>query len=174
MTCVVAVEHGGRVWMGSDSFMGSEQSRDTLDQPKMFRVGTGLLVGFAGAFRAAQLAQYGLTVRQRRSGELEMAYLVTAVAKSLQKAHRDACLPGASRADFLIALAGKVYTLQEDYSVLRSAHGYAAIGAGCDVALGALAVLSPELSPRKRVEAALAAAAKHHPQVAPPFPIMTL
>lgn len=162
MTCLVAIERAGRVWVGCDSFLGTDDVRDVVDRPKWFRR-SGVLVGHAGSFRAAQVVEHGADFRRREKGEPEQAYLVGVVACSFRKA-LNAARVRLRTAEFLLAYRGKAYALQNDYSVVRSSHGYVTIGAGSDVANGAMAVLH-EGDAREAVTRALAAAERHSTKV---------
>lgn len=73
--------------------------------------------------------------------------------------------------DFLIGVRGGIYHVASDYQVGRSAHGYAAIGCGGQIARGAL-YASASAPPRKRVRLALEAAARHCMGVVGPWHIV--
>jgi len=163
MTCLVALEREGRVWVGSDSFLGTDDVRDIIDRPKWFRR-SGVLVGYAGSLRAAQVVENFASFRRRENGEADLTYLVGVVAAAFRKA-LNVSRVRPSTSEFLLAYRGKAYTLQNDYSVVRSSHGYVSIGAGSEVANGALAVLSEEADPRGVIEKALRAAERHSTKV---------
>lgn len=168
MTVLVGLEHGGRVWLGSDSFSGTDTSRDLHPGPKWFRVGGAAVVGFAGAYRPAEVLRHHVKVRPPRPGEDPHAYLVT----ELVAAFRVQCRArGVSTrdAEFLVAFRGHLYRLQNDFSVVPTARGFDAIGAGEDYALGALAALTPTERPGRTIRRALTAAAHVCPQVSAPF-----
>jgi len=175
VTCIVAVEHAGAAWVGSDSFVGTEAWSDVTDRPKFFRR-SGLLVAFAGSFRSANIFQHQVKFRSRRSGEDAHRYLVACVAGAIREAfskeganlRRDGAADEADN-DWIVCADGKAWVIQPDYSVTRSARGFAAAGAGYAYALGALSAMPVTLSPRKRILRALAIAADWSPQVRPPF-----
>lgn len=169
MTLILGVEHAGGVWVGGDSFVGTDATRDAVDRPKFWTRGS-LLIGFAGSIRGSQAAQRIATYARQRAGEDDLAYLVRAVAEPIRRAHAavETCREGGFAA--LIALKGRVYSLQPDYAILRSRHGYGAVGSGEDGALTALAVTAGHvMSPRPRVLAVLEAVARHHNHVSAPF-----
>lgn len=141
-----------------------------LDRPKWFYKGSNLLIAYAGDLRAAQTAEIAPRFRRRHGHEAEQAYVQGVVVEAVRHAHKayEAAKKDADFA-FLVAYNGKLYTIQEDYSVVRSHYGYAAIGAGQYLALGALAALDEALPPRERLERALKAAARHATTVCRPF-----
>lgn len=177
MTAVCGIEHPEGVWLGTDSFIGNESIRDVTDRPKWFYRGRYLLVAYAGALRGAQVASLAPPTRRQRLNEADQDYLVRAVVESIRQAHKsyEVQKPADDGTDYLIGYNGCLYMMQDDYSILRSKHGYAAIGVGQDMALGALAALQGEpLEPKVMIERALRAAARHCPQVGPPFHVVNV
>lgn len=170
MTCVLGVETPNGVWLGSDSYLGSDEDwRDGLDGPKWFDWG-GARFAYSGALRPAQLIARASAPRRPRGDEDDGAYLARLIetARRVHKAHdvvrRDMDL------SWLLAYRGRLYMVMDDYALVRSAHGYAACGAGEKYALGALAATAKAgLDPATRVRRALAAAARHSNSVAEPF-----
>lgn len=180
MTCIIAMEHNGVAFLGSDSFLGGAFIRDQIDRPKFFEKGTRFFIAFAGGLRGAQIVEHGITFRKLRKGEDEEAYLVTEVSQKLQAAFTKA---GANIKDdgnvdthdscFIACINGKVFIIQTDYSVIRSRHGFTAVGAGQEYALGAMAILKSEkISPKEKIQRALEVAADLSPQVCSPFHII--
>lgn len=172
MTCIVAVEDAGAVVVGCDAFMGSDVERDLTDRPKWWRHGRAL-VAFAATFTIAQIAETS-RVRVPSKRELPRSY-----ALHLARVWRGACA-AVTRDEpaLLVALDGEAWVIQSDWSVVRSQHGYAALGYGAANALGALAATEGRtleerarwgLTSEERVRIALAAAARHTTQVSAPF-----
>lgn len=173
MTCVVGLEDKGVVWLGSDSYLGADDYRDILDRPKWFRKGP-LVFAYAGDFRAAQILEHAILIRQPRKGEKQLSFLTNAVARAMQDGmnvhgvHRN---NGEIGAGFLLVYGGLLYIVQEDFSVVRSRRGYAALGAGANYALGAIAALKNRLPPRECLTEALQHSAEWSPKVCKPFTI---
>lgn len=173
MTCILGLEDKGQVWLGSDSYLGDADSRDILDRPKWFRKGP-LVLAYYGGFREAQVLEHSLTIRQPRRNEKPMTFLTNAVAKVVQEGmdangvHRN---NGEVGAGFLLVYSGLLYTLQEDFSVVRSRRGYAALGIGSAYALGALAALRTRLPPREAITEALQHTCDWCPQVSKPITV---
>jgi ATP-dependent protease HslVU (ClpYQ) peptidase subunit len=74
---------------------------------------------------------------------------------------------------FLVAYLGQLFQVASDYQVGRPLDGFAAVGCGDDIALGAL-FASAHLSGRDRAELALRAAERFSAGVRAPFCIETL
>jgi ATP-dependent protease HslVU (ClpYQ) peptidase subunit len=175
MTCIVALESEGKVYLGSDSFLGTGVIRDVIDTPKFF-VKDDLVIAYAGGVRPAQLVEHDLKVRKRRKNESDMTYLINVVVESIKKAlerHGVPTQPDKSETDFIIVYQHKIYVLQGDFSLVRSNLGFAAIGVGQDYAYGALTILSKlQIPSQTKVQMALEAAEKMCPQVCAPFHIV--
>lgn len=177
MTVCVGLEHGGRVYLGSDSFIGDERLRQTIDRPKIIAGGKDLAFAFAGGVRLANLVSHALDFRPRKKRESPEEYLIGHVTGKIQKAATsgpgmlDEPAKGVSASLFLIACGGRLWRLQDDWAILRFAEGYGAIGVGESVALGALAATDGQ-EPRERLNRVLRACEAHCNHVSGPFHIV--
>jgi len=179
MTCIVALEDGPSVVVGCDAFIGGESDRDLIDRPKWWRIGRAL-VAFAGSFNVAQLAE-SARVRTPSRGTRPRAF-----ALYLAREWRKVCAEVTrEEPSLLVAIGGEAWVIQGDWSVVRSSHGYASIGCGAPVALGALAALTAPAATANapaphigtddaeaRVRRALEASARHTAQVSAPFHVL--
>ena len=183
MTCIVGIEHGGRVWIGGDS-IAVDDSQDSviLDSSKVFPLMDGeMLVGHSGGLRDLQALKYGLGDLMSPIEGREEAWLCVTFANAVREAFRRfgalSIENGVEKTgSFLIGLRGKVYLFEDSCGLVRDVKGYAALGCGAKYALGALSVLSAfklELSPRRIVELALGAAVEHNAWVKGPFTILS-
>ena len=175
MTCVAGIVRAGQVWIGADS-AASTDDLVSIRAPKLFRLG-GLLVGFAGSYRAAQILQYGVELPEASTPALE--WLATAFVDVLRTAHRrggamrlDAGLDG-NTIELLVGYRGGLFEVDGDYAVAE-VHDYAAVGSGAPLAIGALAATPKILNPVNRLERALDVAERHCPSVRGPFSIVKL
>lgn len=148
MTCIVAIEHKGQVLLGSDSFLGGAYIKDVIDRPKFFKISEGFAIAFAGGLRPAQVLEHEVKFPKQRKGQADEKYLVS-VASAIRKSFdKEGALlkdqeTGQQTNDslFIVALHGKAYIMQEDFSIIRSSTGYCSIGAGSDFATAVLMVL---------------------------------
>lgn len=146
MTCIVGIEAKDRVYIGADSAGVSGDICQEIASPKVFRKGQ-MVIGHTHSFRLGQALRYLLHLPRHEPGVGTEAYLVgpfVHAVRKLLKAHgmveiQDGVEYGGS---FLMGYRGKLYHVGNDFSVLRTRSGMDAIGAGRDVALGALAALS--------------------------------
>lgn len=176
MTCIVALEANGRVYMGSDTFGSNGYTGRTNEAPKTFQNGSAL-IGYTTSFRMGQILQYGLVVPEESlTWDIDrwMAVDLMPAIRTAFEAHGwDRLNEGRAKGgEFLFSIHGRCYAVQADYSFLRSPLGEYAIGSGKDYALGSLHATRDWAKPKQRVAAALAAAAEHVVSVDGPFDFM--
>jgi ATP-dependent protease HslVU (ClpYQ) peptidase subunit len=180
MTAIAGVEHDGLVVIGGDSAGVAGYRLQARADEKVFRNGP-MIFGFCGSFRLGQLIRYALTVPRRHPDDLvdkwltvEFVDAVRAVLKDKGNAQREKEQEAAD-GSFLLGYEGHLFVIYGDYQVARPRHGFAAVGCGEELVLGALhATAGTTLTARQRVEAALQAAAEFSAGVRPPFTILTL
>lgn len=179
MTCIVGLIHDGTVYIGGDSAGIAGYSLTVRADEKVFANGP-FLMGFTTSFRMGQLLRYKLTPPTHpyvEPGQLMDVpkYMVTCFIDAVRE-----CLKAGGYAEklneqesggkFLVGYSGRLFIIDSDYQVGESLDGYAAVGCGADIALGALhATMTVE--PRTRVMRALAAAERHSAGVRGPFVI---
>lgn len=163
--------------MGSDSAASSETSIEIRNDPKVFLNGD-VLFGFADSFRAGQLLRHSLQIPKIPATTEELdKWLVTtfidAVRSCLDAGGVSSKENGTEEGNmFLLGIMGRLYSVESDYQVARLIAGYAAIGCGADLALGALHATRSLKNARGRILRALEASAEHSAYVAPPFTIL--
>ncbi len=181
MTAIAAVECAGGVWIGSDSFCGNDSFRDLYDRPKWtVHAGGTIVVATSGNVRPGQIAEAVKVGGPPRPGEGDIAYVVRTIVEPIRRAHIKAgVIANDGRGDeghtphmnAVIVVRGRVWMMDEEYGVWRSARGMGAAGAGAEFAQVSLASTT-NLDPRQRVEAALTAAADHNNLVCGPFHVL--
>ena len=175
MTCIVAIETPDGVWMGGDRMASDPWQGIELDEPKVFWNGPAL-IGCCGSIRQAQLMRYVLAVPAdsltwdvNRWVATDLTRAMIEMAEGWRTSH---VKDGVSRShNALLAVRGRVYELQSDYSITRCARRIYAVGSGQEYALGSLHSTA-HLPPEERVRVALEAAAEFSPTVAGPFDII--
>lgn len=175
MTCIVGLVHDDRVWIGADSAGVTDYDLQNRGDAKVFQLGA-MVIGFTSSFRMGQLLRYGLTLPERASGIDLHQYMVLDFIGSVR-----ACLQNGGFAqknneqehggEFLVGYAGTLFYIGADYQVGIMADGYAAVGCGDRVALGAL-YATHRRAPRTRITVALEAAAHFSAGVRAPFLIV--
>jgi ATP-dependent protease HslVU (ClpYQ) peptidase subunit len=176
VTCIVAVEADGIVYMGSDHAGSNGYTLTPVEASKTFTNGP-LLIGYTTSFRMGQILQYGLIVPSHTlswdldrwvATDLMVAVRATFEAHGWNQTEKNVATGG----NFLMAVGGRCYEIQSNYSFLRSATGEYAVGSGENHALGSLHTTRGQ-EPAVRVMRALEAAAEHCTGVAGPFDLTT-
>jgi ATP-dependent protease HslVU (ClpYQ) peptidase subunit len=156
--------------MGIDS-AGTNGLEVTIRADKDVFINGDFIFGFAGSFRMAQLLRYKFNPPAFDGKDLFRYMAVDFIdsAKSLFRdngwAFNDSC--------FLVGGYGRVFKIQSDYQVAESVDNCFAAGSGMYYALGSL-YSTPHLSPKKRLEKALACSAYYNAAVCGPFHILKL
>lgn len=173
MTAIVGLVHDDRVYIGGDSAGVSGWQLTVRADAKVFRNGP-YVFGFTTSFRMGQLIRYGLVPPKppaagKNLDRFMATVFVDAVRDCLKKggwAKKDA--DREEGGDFLAGVNGRLFTVYSDYQVAEAADGYAAVGSGRELAVGAL-FATPGQKPRKRVALALTCAERHCAGVRGPF-----
>lgn len=159
MTVICVSITSKHVAIGGDS--GAFDEVGTLKMasstPKVFRIGNWL-IGGAGSFRVINLAAKSTD----GSPEGLRDFL-----------HKELSGSDAGSWSILAVSAAGIYEIAEDFSVIGFKEPYAAIGAGSEIATGALAALSSleGWDARQIVNDALSVAAKHSTMCTAPFKV---
>ena len=179
MTCIVGIEHETGVYIGGDSAGIAGWELTVRADPKVFRVGE-FVYGIAGSFRMGNLLRYAFLPPPppKKRKHLD-AYMVTAFVDTLRAVveaggtrEKKNEVESLHNSSFLVAVRGRLFEIDSDFQVGRPASGYAAIGCGSSVALGALHALVVGVGlthPTDCVAAALRAAEAHNIGVRGPF-----
>lgn len=185
MTCIVGLEHEGRVYIGGDSAGVAGWSLTVRADSKVFlrdvpHIGPAAF-GFTSSFRMGQIIRYAFEPPSPKAdaepADID-AYLVAEFIPALRKAFAE---HGYEKADngrtsggtFLMGIAGRLYRVDSDYQVGRAVAPYDAIGCGDNVALGALYMAVGEGPPRDAALVALKAAEAHNAGVRDPFHVVS-
>ncbi|MDX3849707.1 hypothetical protein [Streptomyces sp. AK02-01A] len=172
MTVIVGLVQKQRVHLGGDSAGVAGYQLTVRQDAKVFTTGP-YVMGFTTSFRMGQLLRYAFQA-PHPNGDLHR-FMVTTFIDALR-----ACLKegGWAKKDseqeeagtFLVGVHGHLFVVHSDYQVGEPADGYAAVGCGDELALGALHVTAAlDMKPRARLAAALAAADHHSAGVCAPY-----
>ena len=179
MTCLVGIGDGERVWIGADSAGVEGTYLEVRADQKVFKNGD-FLMAFCGSFRVRDIAQYAFNPPSQPTRMSEREFLVTKFLEDF----RDVLYEHGARhskndvesmdGGCLVGYRGEVYAISEDFQIGTIADGYAALGCGAEVALGALhATQTSKMSPSRRVKLALEASERWSGGVRGPFKILS-
>ena len=176
MTCIVGLVHEGVVYIGGDSAGVGGMSLTVRADEKVFRNGE-FLMGFTTSFRMGQLLRYSLKPPRRHPADDINQYMVVDFIDAVRE-----CLKAGGYASkeketeqggtFLVGYSGHLFTVDSDYQVGIPEDGFAAVGSGQDIALGALFATQGQATPRDRVLTALRSAERFNTGVRGPFHIL--
>ncbi|WP_433233811.1 hypothetical protein [Actinomadura nitritigenes] len=171
MTAIAGLVHDGRVHLGGDSAGVGGYALTVRADAKVFANGP-YVMGFTTSFRMGQLLRWSLEAPHPK-GDLEKfmsTVFVDAVRETLKDGgwlRKDSEREGGGT--FLVGVRGRLFTIESDFQVGEAADGYAAVGCGHDLALGALYATSGQRKPRRRLRLALEAAERFSAGVRGPF-----
>jgi len=185
MTCIVAVVDGNAVVMGADSASVFENENSVYivkHCAKMWRVELEretLLIGFAGSFGQGHYIRYCFKWPPRKLRESYEQWLVKKVMPELQNGlfQRFSKLNPESL-DWSLILAikpGRIFVLSQCGDVFEPSEGFASIGSGSPVAIGAMQALKNFKKPSWEIaEEALEISSFHTTSVRGPMYIEAL
>lgn len=184
MTCIVGLEHKGKVYIGGDSAGTGGYHQVIMAEPKVFKRGR-FVIGYTTSFRMGQLLQHTLKVPAWRSEWADNlpGFMVSKFIPAVRTCLRDG---GFLKTDsevikggtFLVGYRGNLFVVESDMQVGRIADGYYAVGCGMELALGSMHTTSTSLDPfeqdpRHRITLALEAAEHFSAGVSGPFTVVS-
>lgn len=183
MTCIVGIAQDKKVYMGGDSAGVDEAWNLTIRaDKKVFTLGIEdeFVVGFTTSYRMGQLLKHQLllpdyTHLNDLDEEIEH-YMVSQFIEAIRFCFRNYGYlkkenEQESGGQFLVGFRGRLFQIDSDFQVGRPLNGYAAVGVGAKVALGAL-YASRRREPLTRINLALEAAAHFTIGIQQPFYII--
>lgn len=183
MTCIVGMEIPGAVHLGGDSALvdADTGALRVIADPKVFTKNE-MIIGCSDNVRIMQLIGHVFQRPVAKPGCDELEYMVGPFVNALRKMLKANDVLDASSnmsAQLLVGFRTRLYCVENDFQAYRIANGYAAVGAGSDIALGSLystQETNPQLGPRPlyRIIQALKAAACFNAWVREPFHTVSL
>jgi ATP-dependent protease HslVU (ClpYQ) peptidase subunit len=153
MTCVVGIKTASGVILAADSLGSGNGIKQEFSTAKLIRITADsrqdgvfagevpIIIGYTHSFRMGNIIKHCFKPPDITSSIDD--YLVSKFIPELMRCFEQ---EGFAREDnkvksggeFLLGIAGRLFTVQSDYSVLEPEEGYTAIGSGQEIALGAL------------------------------------
>lgn len=180
MTCIIGLEHEGKVFMGADSaWSNGWEWHKTAFQKTFFR-NQCFLIGVAGAPRFAQLMQYHLQITPQSEIMSDEEYMVVHFVGQVRQCVRENGFmqteDGREHIDenrLLVGYKGKCYILESNFQLERRLSGLSAIGSASDYAQAAMVALA-NMQPMARITRSLEICTEFTPNVRPPFRVLEL
>lgn len=177
MTCIVALSHNNKVYMGGDSAAADENSSlvSARKEPKVF-IRNGYLMGYSGSFRFGKIIEHSFSPPKLNNNNIDK-FLNTEFVDALREACESNKLDPGSEEDsseMLIGISGRVFEFCNDWHFGEDINNFNAIGSGTKVALGSLYSTRRMRSPNARIKLALESAERFSASVRGPFTILEL
>lgn len=177
MTCIVGVEHAGKVLIGGDSAGLAGWSLSVRADEKVFSNGP-FVMGFTTSFRMGQLLRYKFAPPKHDRCLSVDAFMASVFVDAVRQTMKDGGYAKVESAreeggTFLVGYRGRLYQVGNDFQIGRNLARFDAVGCGADVALGYLTAVRPKTAPRQAVLGALKAAERWSGGVRGPFNIVT-
>lgn len=174
MTCIVALKHKGKVYMGADSAGVGGLNLSIRKDPKIYINGP-FMFGFTSSFRMGQILGYSFNPPKQEQGEPIEKFMATKFINEVRKCLKDGGFAKINNNEeeggfFIVSYKGRIFTVQCDFQVAEEVQNYTAVGCGDHLALGSLhASGRTAWTPQTRLKRALEAAATFSAGVAKPF-----
>lgn len=167
MTCIAAVSDGHRVWMAGDRCVSDDVNVSRMADPKVWHTGT-VLIGAAGGMPFMN-ATHSFDPQSEPGAEDLLMWVVEDMVPQLRRHMRKRKVEDLG--ELLVAHRGAIVQLDSYLGAYESTRGYATIGSGSQVALGALGASETARDPSKRLRRVMRVVARHCPSVSRPFDI---
>lgn len=180
MTCIIGLEHEGKVYMGADSASCRDWDIRTLSTHKVF-IRKDMIFGCTGSIRTQQIIQYNFIIPPNPHHGIngDKAYLfndfIPAMRASLVEGGHTKIENNREETEsvFLLGWNGHIYVIHSNFAVEQIALSYMATGAGENYAMGALAAMKI-INPEKAIMKALEISGKFCNGVCPPYYVYSI
>jgi ATP-dependent protease HslVU (ClpYQ) peptidase subunit len=165
MTCIVGLEHEGRVYLAGDTQGTGGNYKARYTEPKVFMRGS-VGFGYTSSYRFGQILEYILPEPVVPNDKKDIPkWLIGTLIPDIKKALKDSGYDEGGTC--LIAVKGTLWELHDDFCVLRPSCGYSAVGSGHEYAKGAMFMSLGylEKDPSTLVKKAVLAAGQFSPTV---------
>ncbi len=136
MTCIVGIKTKDNVFIGGDTLGSNTFTGGSYVKPKVFKKGK-FLFGGCGSYRILQLLEFELTIPKIYVDEKTDDYLysrfvdaVRSCVKSGGALKLNDSVERMANCIFLFAYDNRLFTMQENFSILESTNDYDATGSG--------------------------------------------
>ena len=175
MTCIVAVRTNNKVVLAADRLGAGNGVKQLFKTTKLakqpcHRVDSEykktkieIGIGYTTSFRMGDILKSIFVPPDIDNGEDEEEYLITKYVPSLQKCFEEHGFIKSSNGtktggNFLLTINGRIFHIQDDFSVLEPELPFLAVGSGQEFALGALYASAVTLTPVEKALLAIQAA----------------
>ena len=180
MTCIVALRHNKKIYVGGDRCGASTTTKTVMANSKVFKLDNRFVVGYTSSFRYGQLLQFHVKCPKQKPKQTDMEFMVNTFVDTLRtmlKQHGYLRI-NSNREEIgtcIVAYKGNMYEIQDDLAVLQHAFEYVCVGSGTYHAEGSLFTREGLIEdPKQRIIMSLQAASTFCPGVSGPYDIIKL
>lgn len=179
MTCIVGIAKEGKVYIGADSLGSDGYVKDLYKQPKVFVIDK-FIIGYTSSYRMGQILERSWSPPKRKEGvDDDLDYIIDSVIPSIRKSFKDGGYAEVENSResggfFLMGYNGRIFLVQNDFSVLEPVSGYTSTGSGEAFAKGSLYSTEHLKDVKKRIKLAIEASAIHCTSVGLPVSIKSI
>jgi len=178
MTCIVGIVRGSTVWLGGDSAATrGDLAQVIIGDPKVV-VRNDVAIGVVGSPKVLNAVAHGITGFPTQHNADDKDHVVGTLVPFLQAelaergcVDKKGMMPTSA---LLVGYRAQLYVIHGNFQVITPSMGFHALGTGADVAIGSLLTTRGARDPRRRIHAALEAAAIGNAGVRPPFRIVSV
>lgn len=179
MTCVAGWVDDAGITFSADSAGVAEGGALTPRQDEKIFFNGDFLIGFSGSFRLGQIARYHFHPPSytRSDRTYDIAYMVRHFVPALREALSVHGFDTSGQGDewaMLVGVSQQIYRIDHDFQVGQSTFQFDAIGAGDQIALGAMLMQLGTESGRDTTRLAIFAAETFSQHVRGPIRTLTL
>lgn len=149
MTCIIGfTDKENQVsWIGGDSLGSNSYTKSVQSISKVFKCASypNVLMGGTGSFRHLDLLKYSEDLFSKTDyyehTKIDHKYMVTKFIPQVITLFKNGVIGEDEKnrgGNFIVVLPGRVFEIQNDYSVLEPSLGFCAVGSGEEVAMGSL------------------------------------
>jgi len=164
MTAIVGFVKNGNVYMAGDTLGSNGFTKSEYTESKVF-INGDFILGYTSSFRFGEILEYNFKPPKQENGVSDKRYLVTSFIPELRKCLEENKYTAKDQAGTsgtaLLGYKGKLYKLQDDFSILEASVGYDSCGSGeyhCEAVLWSLC--DSKLHPKKIVRKAIQCASE--------------
>ena len=143
MTVIIGYADGKNVWMVGDDVACNGEFNECISGSKVFKLNDNMLIGCTSSFRMGQILQYGIKIPSIKKGEDVDKYMRTSfidkIIDTFEKSNYSKISNNeATGGTFLVGFFSRIFTVQNDFSVMEYKSPFASVGCGYQYALASM------------------------------------
>ena len=143
MTVIIGYADGKNVWMVGDEAGSNDEFHSCVKHSKVFVCNKNILIGYTSSFRMGQILEHGTKFPAIRKGSDIYKYMCTTFADKILETFEKAKYAKISNNEaiggtFLVGIFGRLFKVQDNFSILEYKTPFSACGCGYQYALASM------------------------------------